>query len=366
MSLAVITQVFPDEFHLNTLDQFLSATARLNPHVNVRAIVIGMMDKLSTYAARESETETLEERQKKEQEATVKLLEKLRLAEDAKTAAEAPDTKKDALSEILQGQSNGESGGDSHPTETGDKPKEDTPEAASTKGRPAVDGEHKENEGPHEDGAEPQKAAVADDVKLYEIFFQQVVHLVQAQRMPIQDVIALLVSLLNLALRIYPDRLDYVDQVLLFATEKVEQYANSADLHSSPAQTNLLNLLLAPVKCYASLFTALALPGFLPLLRAQTYPTRRAVAREVARNLMRNGTKIETTEHVEGIMEVLRVLVKEGMQQPTGYPGVQTQRRGIETDETIEEQGWLARIVHQISSADNDAQFKVGQRRFPF
>ncbi|KAG9618508.1 vacuolar protein sorting-associated protein 35, partial [Aureobasidium melanogenum] len=40
--LEVITQVFPDEFHLHTLDQFLSATARLNPHVNVKAIVIGL------------------------------------------------------------------------------------------------------------------------------------------------------------------------------------------------------------------------------------------------------------------------------------------------------------------------------------
>jgi len=55
------------------------------------------------------------------------------------------------------------------------------------------------------------------------------------------------------------------------------------------------------------------------------------------------------------------VLIKEGMQQPGGYPGVQSQRRGIETDETIEEQGWLARIVHLIYSPDNDTHSKLLQ-----
>lgn len=46
------------------------------------------------------------------------------------------------------------------------------------------------------------------------------------------------------------------------------------------------------------------------------------------------------------------------MQQPGGYPGVPSQRRGMETDETIIEQGWLARMVHLIQSSDNDTQFK--------
>ena len=49
------------------------------------------------------------------------------------------------------------------------------------------------------------------------------------------------------------------------------------------------------------------------------------------------------------------------MQQPGGYPGVPSQRRGAETDETIEEQGWLARIIHNISSPDLDTQFKLLQ-----
>lgn len=158
---------------------------------------------------------------------------------------------------------------------------------------------------------------------------------------------------------VYPDRLDYLDQVLTYSNEKAQQFANSADLHSQAAQSNMLNLLLAPIKKYVSLFTALALPNFIPLLRSQTYPTRRALASEIARSLIRNQTKIATQENLDAVLEILKVLIKEGMQQ-TGYPGG-PMRRGQETDETIEEQGQLARIVHLVRSPDDDVQLKLIQ-----
>lgn len=161
--------------------------------------------------------------------------------------------------------------------------------------------------------------------------------------------------------RLANTQLEYVDQVLAYASEKVAQWANSADLHSAPTQSNILNLLLAPIKSYFSLFTALALPSYIPLLHAQTYPTRRAVASEVAQNILRNQTVISSTENLEGVLEILRVLIKEGMQQPGGYPGVPSQRRGAETDETIIEQGWLARIIHLIRSPENDTEFRLLQ-----
>lgn len=41
----------------------------------------------------------------------------------------------------------------------------------------------------------------------------------------IQDITALLVSLTNLSLSCYPDRLEYVDQVLGFAAEKVREFS---------------------------------------------------------------------------------------------------------------------------------------------
>lgn len=152
-----------------------------------------------------------------------------------------------------------------------------------------------------------------------------------------------------------------MDQVLSYANEKVAQFANSADLHSASTQSNILNLLLAPIKFYVSLFTALALPRYIPLLHAQTYPTRRSVAGEFARNILRNQTSISTEENLERVIEILRVLIREGIQQTAGYPGVPSQRRVAETDETIMEQGWLGRIVHLIQCSNNDTQFQLLQ-----
>ncbi|KAL8694681.1 MAG: hypothetical protein Q9218_000692 [Villophora microphyllina] len=343
--LEVITQVFPDEFHLNTLDQLLSAITRLNPHVNVKSIVIGLMDRLSSYASRESESEPPGDRQQNEQEALAQLLEATRISKDTKqqkpekqqTAPEQPD------GDQVDGESaEGVSKGHDHEPQVQNK---DT-------AQPLANG--------NEDLSRKHRG-IPDNVKLYEIFYSQVTNLVNAQRLQIHDTIALLVSLANLTLNVYPSRLDYMDQVLSYANEKVAQYVNSADLHSAPTQSNILALLVAPIKSYFSLFTALALPSYTPLLNAQTYPTRRAVAAEVAQSILRTETRISTPENLEGVLEILRVLIREGMQQPGGYPGISSQRRSAETDETLMEQGWLARLVHVIQSPENDTQFKLLQ-----
>lgn len=350
--LEVITQVFPDEFHLHTLDQFLAAVSRLNPHVNIKVIVIALMDRLSAYAARESEVHPVEDRQKMEDEAIAKLLEKIRLDQEKKSdEPEEPAVPEKKDEESAEGE------GAAPETSTTEPDAEASPTAAEVKepSEPVNGASHVP-----EEESDKKSRGIPENIKLYEIFFEQVMNLVNAQHLPIQDTTALLVSLANLALNIYPERLDYVDQVLEYANQKVKQHANSADLHAQESQTNLLNLLLAPMKSYVSMFTALSLPTYIPLLHSQTYPTRRAVAGEVARSLHRNQTKISTPAALEGVLEILKVLIKEGTQQPAGYPGVQ-QRKAVETDETIEEQGWLARIVHLVHSDDNATQYKLLQ-----
>lgn len=321
--------MFPDEFHLHTLDLLLSAIARLNPYVDLKKIVIGLMDRLSAFAARETESAAdPETRKKTEEEAVAKLLEQLEISEKAKekapTDAEAKDTQENGASQETLVDSAAKPEGE-ETTETADNANSNIP----------------------------------PDVALYNIFYDQVVSLIQNRGVPIQDTMALLVSLVNLALNTYPDRLEYVDKILGFAEQKTNEYTDHADLHSPPAQQNLLHLLLAPLRSYASVFTALALPHYIPLLISQSYPTRRSIAGELARSFLKNRTFITTTENLDRVLQALRVLIKEGTQQAMGYPGLQSQRRGGETDETLEEQGWLARLVHLIQSPENDTQLKV-------
>jgi len=163
---------------------------------------------------------------------------------------------------------------------------------------------------------------------------------------------------------IYPERLDYVDQVFAFAQEVVSRNVNSADFHSQNSQSNVLKLFLAPIGVYYSTFTALSLPHFIPLLENQPYPTRRAVAGEVARLLLKNQVIIDSQSNLDAALAVLRVIIREGAQPPTGYAGGPLHRKAAETDETLEEQGWLARIVHLIQGPVNDIQFSVSKSFF--
>jgi vacuolar protein sorting-associated protein 35 len=354
--LEVITQVFPDEFHLHTLDRFLGAVSRLNPHVNVKAIVIGLMDRLSEYAEREGPKDEDDDKAKAEADALVALLDKVKLAKEAPPQSKpAPEAEPSEAAPKPAG----ENADEDHKPEVAAEPAEsaggDDTSTLADEAAPSV----ADTEATAVNGQEAAPSS-PDNVQLYEVFFGQVKNLVEAQHLPIQDIIALLVSLSNLALNIYPERLDYVNQILEYATTKTREHMNNADLHSAPAQQNLLALLQAPLNRYISIFTALSLPTYVTLFQAQTYPTRRAVAGGVARALLKNQTKISKPDQLEHVLEVLAVLIKEGTQAPQSYPGA-PQRRAMETDETMEEQGWLARIVHLLHGEDNDTQFKLLQ-----
>ncbi|CAK7218231.1 retromer complex subunit Vps35 [Sporothrix bragantina] len=360
--LEVITQVFPDEFHLHTLDQFLAAVSKLNPHVNVKAIVVGLMDRLSNYAEREALSKPNDNREKMEEEALVALLEKTKLggstATDSEPAAAAkPSSATDeAPSSGAEATEESSTAKDADAQSTVETLATETTETDGTTVNGGDDAATPSEE-QAADGAESSARGIGGDIHLYEVFFNQVKQLVYAQQLPIHDTIALLVSLTNLALNIYPDRLDYVDQVLSFATAKVQENINNPDFHAGPAQQSLLALLQAPIKHYVSIFTALALPTYVPLLQSQIYQTKRAVAGEVARSLLRNQTRISTPEQLTNVLDVLKVLIVEASPAPSG-----PQRgRTYETDETLEEQGWLARIVHLLNAEDNDTQFRLLQ-----
>ena len=182
ISVQVVTQVFPDEYHLHTLDQFLSATARLNPQVNTKAIVIGLMDRLSAYAAREAGTETSEEKSKSEEDATAKLMERLKIQKQEKEARER----------TAEQNNDGAEGEEPH----NEARSESEPAPSNAEPPGSTDGASEVN------GAASKHRSIPENVRLFEIFYEQVISLVKMQRLPIQDITALLVSLANLALSV--------------------------------------------------------------------------------------------------------------------------------------------------------------------
>lgn len=58
------------------------------------------------------------------------------------------------------------------------------------------------------------------EVQLFEVFSNQISSIIaNREYLPPEDMVALQVALVNLALKCYPDRIDYIDKVMLSSVE---------------------------------------------------------------------------------------------------------------------------------------------------
>jgi vacuolar protein sorting-associated protein 35 len=144
------------------------------------------MDRLSSYAQREAESESPEQRKKTEEESIAQLLEQMRIAKENKAAEP----------EAAPAQQNGGAPETSDTSET-EPGAEEAPESSSAPEADSLDAQTEQTEA---DGEIEKRRGIPNNVRLFEIFHEQVQTLVKMQRLPIQDTIGLLVSLANLAL----------------------------------------------------------------------------------------------------------------------------------------------------------------------
>jgi vacuolar protein sorting-associated protein 35 len=154
----------------------------LHPLVNVKTIVIGLMDRLSAYAAREAELKSPEQRKLSEENSLARLLENI-------TISDAP------LAQVGPASSNGGSTADTDTDSTGSTVVNTTASDAKGDSAPPDSAEAKAAEST---GQSP--SAIPTEIRLFEIFHEQVMSLVKLQRLQIWDTMALFVSLTNLAL----------------------------------------------------------------------------------------------------------------------------------------------------------------------
>ncbi|KIJ21267.1 hypothetical protein PAXINDRAFT_164841 [Paxillus involutus ATCC 200175] len=353
--MEVVIQVFTDEFHLHTLGPFLSATAQLHPKVNIKLIVIALIDRLAAYAAREAESEDPEETKRQEEAAAKRLAEKVKLARERANYAHHESENVD-----------GEDAWGSAVAETEKNMGAVTVNGEGVNGVPSEEEKAKEKE---KEGSPVRKfRGVPENVQLFEVFWKQVVELIKARPdLSIQDITALLVSLTNLSLSCYPDRLEYVDQILGFANDKIKEFADSPDLHAPQTGANLAALLVAPINSYQSVLTLLAIPRYVPLLTQQLFSTRRSIAHSVVSSVLKNETIIETPGDVDGVLDLCHVLIKDQTDAvgSTGVKEVKEIRRqgphSVEREDLAEEQGWVARMVHLFRADSLDVQFELLQ-----
>jgi len=146
-------QVFTDDFHLHSLGPFLSATAQLHPKVNIKQIVIALIDRLAAYAAREAENEDPEETKRQEEAAAKRLAERVR--------AQKQRAKENGTS-MTSFTSDGE-----HDWNT-------IPSVSTVVDEKAANGDPEKT-----NGAPKRFRGIPENVKLFEVFWHQVVELIK-------------------------------------------------------------------------------------------------------------------------------------------------------------------------------------------
>lgn len=254
-----IIQVFPDEFHLQTLNAFLKSCAELQNGVNVKNIIISLIDRLAAFSQR--------------------------------------------------------------------------------------------SDGVGGPGSPNQVPGIPQDVKLFDVFSDQIAIIIQTrQDMPPEDIVSLQVALINLAHKCYPDRVNYVDKVLL-TTVQIFQKQNVDKLeYNSAVSRELVRLMKIPIDNYKNILTALKLEHFAPLLDYFDYEGRKLLAIYIITNILENETLIPTLEQVDAVLSMVSPLVQDQLDQPN-----------IEEDpeDFAEEQGLLGRLIHHFKSETADQQYMI-------
>ncbi|KAL0016953.1 hypothetical protein SO802_004022 [Lithocarpus litseifolius] len=260
-----IIQVFPDEYHLQTLETLLGACPQLQPTVDVKTVLSQLMERLSNYAASST----------------------------------------DVLPEFLQ-------------------------------------------------------------VEAFAKLSSAIGRVIEAQvNMPIVGAITLYVSLLTFTLRVHPDRLDYVDQVLGACVKKL---SGKPKLEDQRAKKQVVALLSAPLEKYNDAVMALTLSNYPRVMDHLDNETNKVMAMVIIESIMKNYTCISTADQVEVLFELIKGLIKD-------LDGTAVDE--LDEEDFNEEQNSVARLIHMLYNDDPEELLKIictvkksimngGPRRLPF
>ncbi|KAK6178405.1 hypothetical protein SNE40_013199 [Patella caerulea] len=244
-----IIQVFPDDFHLQSLNSFLRACADLHPNVNVKNIIIALIDRLANFSQNE------------------------------------------------------------------------------------------------------EGSGIPSDIQLFDIFSQQIAQVIQNRPdMSPEDIVSLQVALMNLALKCYPEKVDYVDKVL----ETTEDIFNRLNLdhleHGTAVSKELMRLMKIPIDTYNSILSVLELQHFGPMFEYFDFKGRRIMSCYIINNILENETNIPTQEQVDLVLNIVNCLVQDQNDQP---------EEADDPDDFAEEQGLMGRFIHLLHSDDPNQQFLI-------
>ncbi|KAJ2704440.1 retromer complex subunit Vps35, partial [Coemansia spiralis] len=271
--MEALVQAFSDEWHLATVGQLMEAISGLGPKVSIKSIVIPLVDRVSSYAARRREelekalaaaAAAAEETDSNRPEAVPVRAES---AASVASAASVPRSEKSAdrasdvevLAKGIACATLDDSA--AHEDQATSEAKETTsePEEAEEQPEGPPDGLPEEpSEGqPGEEQTEASKNSTSTELdmlaSLFDSFWAHVSGLIEARPdLPLHDAVAICTSTLRLSLACNPQPVGPVDSVLAFVRGLLRANELSPGAHTPATANQLLGLLLGPLRAYAN------------------------------------------------------------------------------------------------------------------
>uniref|UniRef100_A0A915IXN9 Vacuolar protein sorting-associated protein 35 n=1 Tax=Romanomermis culicivorax TaxID=13658 RepID=A0A915IXN9_ROMCU len=205
---------------------------------------------------------------------------------------------------------------------------------------------------------------------------------------PLEDAVAMHVSLLNLSHKCYTDRNDYVDHVFRSMKDVFESF-NIKEIDScTTVGKDLINLLKIPVEFFNDVSRLLEMSNFHPVLNFLDYEGRCKICSFIAANTLDNvndydfnfnadpqnnenmyGNSIKTVEKCELLLNLLQTLIKDDeVSKSDGEKLTKSRRRDLNSDvednvkppeEFHEEQVLTARLINLMFNENADKYFLI-------
>lgn len=193
---------------------------------------------------------------------------------------------------------------------------------------------------------------IIEEVQLFEVFSDQVSSIIaNRQYLPPEDMVALQVALVNLALKCHPNRIDYIDKVMLSTVEVLQRLGLDHLESNGQVARELQKLLKIPLDNYNDLLVVLQLKHYAGLMQHLDYAGRKSLSIYILNNALENETVISTPDESEQALTLLATLINNQGDQP--------QNVEVDLEELAEEQCLLARFIHQMRAEKSDDQYMI-------
>ncbi|XP_003370611.1 vacuolar protein sorting-associated protein 35 [Trichinella spiralis] len=198
-------------------------------------------------------------------------------------------------------------------------------------------------------GVTEEGRIIQEDANLFDVLSDEIASIVQSRvDMPTESVVALQVSMMDFALKCYQKRCDYADKVLQVTCSLLQCKSQQKFAYNSPVGKELVKLLRLPVDFYSNAMRLLLLKNYPLVLSLLDHRGRIRCSCQIVYSMLEQRTFVKTAEQAEMLLNLLQTLLKDEPDQPKNYEI---------TEEFVEEQILISRLIHLFSADSLDVQY---------